>query len=379
MFYTQQIHNFNSEVFSAYCNSSAEFIKIFQEKYLNIFDFNNNLKSSDMQFALQIKNNFKNFIIVGMGGAILNPRMIASNYYPQSLENVSNLIFIDYLDEAEINKQLAKIELNNTFVLVISKTGNTIETCVITDYLVNKFENQAQRILDHFAFITTHDSKIGNIAKEYKSNILVHPEVGGRFSSLTKVGLIPGILKGFEADKVIKSAKSSLERFLSNPQDHNSFRSAIFLYHTHANQILMSYSLSCLDFAGWYAQILAESLGKKRQGITPILSLCPTDYHSQMQLYLDGPQDKTFNLIANESVFESGLGKIAKGQFNALTRFLNQHDTAYRIISLPIINEDVLGEIITDRIIEVLFLSFLKKINPLGQPIVDELKSLIGY
>jgi glucose-6-phosphate isomerase len=252
---------------------------------------------------------FKNIVIVGIGGSALGPAALESAL---ARPNASKkLIVLDNIDPDFIAGCLEALDPAETFVNVIAKSGVTAET-MATFAIVRKWMSDAlgsSRLRDRFAVTT--DPERGDllaIARQEKFPVFEIPRnVGGRFSVLTPVGTLPAALLGFDVEALMRGAATaaaqSRQKFAENPAlvaafvqwilDHQ-FRKSIL--------VLFPYSQALWKFAFWFKQLWGESLGKKFDrrkhevhcGQTPTAALGVTDQHSQLQLFIEGPNDKSF-------------------------------------------------------------------------------------
>jgi len=255
------------------------------------------------------EHTYKNIVIVGIGGSALGPAALEAALSP--LNASRKLVVLDNIDPDFIAGSLATLNPAETFVNVIAKSGVTAET-MATFAIVRKWMNDAlgpARTRDRFA-VTTDPEKgdLLSIAREERFPIFEIPRsVGGRFSVLTPVGTLPAALLGLDVERIMhgaaQSAEQSKREFVDNPAlvaafvqwilDHQ-FRKSIL--------VLFPYSQALWKFSFWFKQLWGESLGKKfdrRQhevfsGQTPTAALGVTDQHSQLQLFIEGRNDKSF-------------------------------------------------------------------------------------
>ena len=243
-----------------------------------------------------IKNtNFDSVVLIGVGGSSLGVKALYD-----MLNLKKELIFLDNLDPFSIEQKSAKINPQKSIFIVSSKSGTTIETISIYKYLLDKFE-----IKEHndFIFITDLDSPLENDAKSINAMVFNIPKnVGGRFSVLSAIGLVPLGLCGADIKALLDGASSVKEQYLHNRDD--TIIQKAYHYATHKNakiNVLFSYSDRLTSFNEWYIQLWAESLGKKRGykrvGLTPVGLVGSKDQHSFLQLIMEGIKDKTVTFI----------------------------------------------------------------------------------
>ena len=228
--------------------------------------------------------NLSNITLVGMGGSIMGSKSIYS-----FLKNKIKKKFF-FLDNYENNK-IKEIKKKNKLNLIISKSGNTLETIVNSNIIINK---KVKNI-----FITeNNENYLRSLAVKLKSDVVDHNNfIGGRYSVLSEVGMLPAMLMGLKVDKFRKFNDLIKNKFFLN-SIINSVSSTINLIKKNkSNSIILNYDEKSLDLFFWYQQLVAESLGKKSKGILPIVSKIPQDNHSLMQLYLDGIKNNFYTFF----------------------------------------------------------------------------------
>jgi glucose-6-phosphate isomerase len=216
--------------------------------------------------------------------------------------------------------------------------------------------------------------------------------VGGRFSVLSEVGLIPAYLMGINIYKLRKNIKAHLVGKKKLLLKNSSIELANLLNLKKLNNLIfLNYSSELEHFLFWCQQLVAESLGKKNRGFLPVISTVPKDHHSLLQLYLDGPKDKLFYIfsidekmkekiniekIYKESIFlnKKTLNTVKTAQKNALIKTLKKHNIPFKEFKIKKIDETVLGELFSYFILETIIIGKLNKINPYDQPAVEEVK-----
>jgi glucose-6-phosphate isomerase len=275
----------------------------------------------------KLKPKCENLVVLGIGGSALGNIALqtALNPYTWNIDYNARrgprLFIFDNVDPAQFGSFLDYIStrLGRTIFNVISKSGQTAETAaqlmIIQKLLTAKFG--AKRLREHI--VATTDAKSGTlrkIADYYELPTLEVPEgVGGRFSVLSAVGLFSAAMTGVNIDLLLAGAADMFERvtnpdFYKNPAAVN----AAIQYHYYNRgkkiSVMMPYSYALKDFADWFRQLWAESLGKRYAldgkteifvGPTPVKALGVTDQHSQVQLYREGPNDKVFTLLEVEN------------------------------------------------------------------------------
>jgi len=350
---------------------------------------------------------FKNLIVLGIGGSDLGARAVISALAKK--EFGMKIFFLGgNTDPEEIQRILSQVNLSETLVNVISKSGDTIETMstfiYIRDLLIKELGVEKHR--DHI--IATTDKENGTLKsivnKEGYQALVVPNDVGGRFSVLSTVGLFPIACSGVDINKLLMGAQSIANSLVkSGDSFHQSEIFAALHYLGYAKRgqkihVLVPYSSRLKEFGFWYRQLWAESLGKKDSlngeeiyvGPTPIASLGSTDQHSQFQLYYFGPFDKilTFIDIEDHGVnitvpaafddiegvsYMAGLNfnKIIRTELQASSLALAERKRANGRLVIPEISEFYIGQLIQFFEIATSYMAFLLNINAYDQPGVE--------
>ncbi|MBF0620612.1 MAG: hypothetical protein HQL54_01665 [Magnetococcales bacterium] len=356
------------------------------------------------QWATHIRQRCVRTVVFGIGGSSLGGNMLIRALAPQQRNSV---IFADNLDPETLNEQLQGA-WEETFVLAVSKSGGTPET--LSQFLATLPMREARlgkHLSDLTAVITENpNSAIGQIAQTLGCPIIEHPPVGGRFSVLSIVGLLPAAIAGVDIDALIQGASTMANRCLSSDLDTNpAFRMAAAQYqmnHTGRDQsIQMYYGDRLSNVTAWFAQLWAESLGKRnhsgaRFGLTPIASRGVTDQHSQLQLYLDGPKNKQFTFLNDPSLANQGAeipnrfanleavapfagrrwGTLFQAEFFGTRDTLINRGEPVRTFSLRSGDAVALGELIILLEMETVLTAAFFGIDPFDQPAVEESKIL---
>ena len=326
-----------------------------------------------------VKNLKKNsvFRIIGMGGSILGAETIY-----QFLRNYTNKEFI-FINNLKTN--LTKYEKNTKAInLIISKSGNTLETISNSNLLLKKNKN---------IFITEkQNSYLFKLANYLKSEIIEHKNyIGGRYSVLSEVGMLPAELMGFKEKKFKKLNYLVKNKFFLKSLINNVNSILTFIKQGKFNSIILNYDEQSDNLFKWYQQLIAESLGKKSKGILPIISTMPKDNHSLLQLYLDGPKknfftffnvvekkSEKFNKIINDNSLDylknKSFFKILKAQQQATQNIFKLKKIPFRSFEIIKRNEETLGELFCFFILETILLGNALKVNPFDQPSVELIK-----
>lgn len=349
------------------------------KNYPLLKSFGKNYNYSFNKIKIKKLKKFNIINIIGIGGSILGTKAIFS-FLKNKIRK--NIFFYDNLNYDKIEKSNKKC-LN----IIVSKSGNTIET-IINFNLISKNKKNNKNI-----FITeTSNNILKNLGNKLKSDIIEHKNfIGGRYSVLSEVGMLPSELVGFKTEKFKKlnqliKNKNFLNNLISNV-------SAIYNYTKigKTNSIILNYDERSDDFFRWYQQLTAESLGKDGKGILPLISTMPKDNHSLLQLYLDGPKNTFFTFFnvdeKNTEKFNSSIliNKYSGNSIKTLNNLINIKNKAAQIVfkqkkipfrSFQIFkrNEETIGELFCFFVLETILLAELLKINAFDQPAVELVK-----
>ena len=244
----------------------------------------------------------KHIVVVGIGGSSLGARAIYEFLLPSN-NYTKNLLFLETIDPLKVNYSLKKIDLNDAQFVIISKSGNTLETISLFKYL-----NSLIEINDtNCTVISESNSDLASFANDNNIKVFDLAEnVGGRFSVFSAVGLVPLAMIGVDIDNLLNGCKRVSDSFFEQTDYYEPIiRKAKFLVENKGRfniNAIFSYSSSLESFNKWYVQLWAESLGKinindTRQALTPIALVGPVDQHSFLQLIIDGVRDKTLTFI----------------------------------------------------------------------------------
>jgi glucose-6-phosphate isomerase len=329
--------------------------------------------------------NFKDVLILGTGGSSLGGKTL----YALATQEQPRLHFLDNIDPRTFASLFKKINPSQTGVLVISKSGSTVETLMQLLTCLPHFQKEDA---SHFMVITEPpDNPLRKIAQAHDWFCLDHPEdVGGRYSCFSVVGLVPAILAGLDPLAFRSGAQEVLHHHLTASAPPALEGAAMGLALNKPLTVMMPYSDQLDSLSLWYRQLWAESLGKDGKGTTPIRALGTVDQHSQLQLYLDGPKDKFFTLLAlkwegqGEKIHSPHLpefigktmGDLFAAEQRATYETLLRHQCPTRLITLDSLNEYNLGALMMHFMIETLLTAYLLDVNAFNQPAVEEGKAL---
>ena len=269
----------------------------------------------------------------------------------------------------------------NYFVICISKSGKSEETLLLYKLLYQKFKQCDAKTKNNFLMITqTNNNPLATLAMQNNHQIIAHdPEIGGRFSYLSIVGILIAEIANCNSQEIHQAATDCLNNYLSSPNNKNIYchtlATQMLTNQLHAN-ILMSYNDSLLSFHTWFQQLWAESLGKNNLGSIPISFSGTRDQHSQLQLYLANPQGKTFSVIQFNK-FNSPLTELIEAYHahaNNVINNLNKTGQIVRSMQLDKLTAYNLTYLMTTAILDVLLCAEFMQINPFGQDQVEQVK-----
>jgi len=313
-----------------------------------------------------------------MGGSTLGAQTI---YDFLKFKIKKKFIFVDNLQPK--NKREKKNFYTN---LIVSKSGNTIETIVNSNILIKK--------KDKNIFITENNKNyLYLLAEKLKADIIHHNNfIGGRYSVLSEVGMLPAELMGLK-----KNNFRQLNALIKNKKFFNSLvanvsSTLLFIKKKKFNSIIINYDEQSESLFKWYQQLVAESLGKKKKGLLPIVSNMPKDNHSVMQLYLDGFQNNFFtffyvhekkskkvnnNLILSSQNYlkNKNLSEIIFSQKKATENVFKKKNIPFRSFEIKKRDEKTLGELFCFFILETILLGESLNLNPYDQPAVELIKT----
>ena len=270
-------------------------------------------------FARPVRGKYDDVVILGIGGSALGPIALRTALRPsgwnmldeKARDNYPRLQVLDNVDPETIAALLGRLRLSRTLFIVTSKSGGTAET--MSQFLIvhERLQSEKLDIAKHIVFVT--DPKQGALrplAERLRVPALdIPPNIGGRFSVLTAVGTLPAALIGIDIKALLSGAGEMAQRCDASELAQNPaavYAMLQWLADTHLRKsiaVFMPYSDPLRDFAAWFVQLWAESLGKKRPdgtsvGSTPLAALGATDQHAQVQLFMEGPTDKTVTFVA---------------------------------------------------------------------------------
>ena len=390
------LFNFLKNNSTSYKNNFIKCSKIFKDLLVNKENFFFNTLSAEYQKTVSLKKSIlkqklhKNILVIGMGGSVLGSKMFSSFF---GLDK--NYYFLDNLNNSIVNNFIKK-DLSKFSIFIISKSGKTLETLTNCNIILNNFNKRKKNISKNFIVISERNNILSNFAKKNNLMFFEHNiNLSGRYSVLSEVGLL---MFNLDYKKIIQGIDSVLKKGLNK----NLIRNAATLLtlikkskiDTHVSLI---YSHNLLSYGYWHQQLLAESIGKKGKDFTPIISECPKDHHSIMQLYLDGKKNKFFTFFKtinnkldqpikdyfDQKFKRKSLNNIIDSQFNATINIFKKNLIPFRVVLIdqkkPIKS---FISLIVYSMLETAILCKALNLNPFNQPAVEEIKketySLLG-
>tara|TARA_A100000164_G_scaffold346346_1_gene346914 strand:+ start:85 stop:1239 length:1155 start_codon:yes stop_codon:yes gene_type:complete len=348
---------------------------LFEKKNQILNSFSNQYKDSFKKKDIIKFKDYQNVTVIGMGGSVLGSRAIY-NFLKSKIKKE-----FTFKDDFDLENTSKKKKLN----LIISKSGNTLETISNANVIINKKHSNI--------FITENkNSYLMNLAKKLKAEIIHHNNfIGGRYSVLSEVGMLPASLMGLKVNKFRRFNELIKNKSFVNSLVTNVTNTMQQIKKKKFNSIVLNYDTDSSDLFAWYQQLVAESLGKKGKGILPVISNMPKDNHSLMQLYLDGPKNSFYTFfylkekfskkIINRNILDThkylkgkNLSEIKHSQYLATLKVFKDKNIPYRCFEIFRKNEETLGELFTFFMLETILLGKVMSLNPYDQPAVELIK-----
>lgn len=326
-----------------------------------------------------IELDYGHYVIFGTGGSSLIGQLISN------ITLCDKISFFDNIDPEIFS--LDKFNPSKTLFIFISKSGETIET--LSQLLSIPPEINSNNIL-----IITEDknSTLKRIAEEFKIKFLPHPQnIGGRFSAFSITGILPCYISGFDPIKFRQGAIYAIENKLEEITIASAILAMSIIYKIPIMPII-NYGTRLEKLSSWLIQLISESLGKDGFGITPLQALGTIYQHSQLQLFLDGPKDKYFNIIySNKNIknieFNSKykinnklrtMSEVFDLARNSAIEVLKDTSMPIRVIALDDLSEESIGSFLSASILEIITCAHILGINPFDQNAVEKIKKLIN-
>ena len=349
------------------------------KKYPLLNSLTNNYKYSFKKNNLKKLKKFNEFNLIGMGGSILGSQAIY-DFLRHKIKK--KFFFFGNLQNFKISE--SKIKRLN---IIISKSGNTLETLSNLNLILTKQKKNKNLIITE-----NNNSILRFMANKLRSDVLDHKNyIGGRFSVLSEVGMVPSELMGLNEKKFKRLNYLIKNKSFTNYLIHNVSSIHSNIVKGKKNSVILNYDKKLNNLLNWYQQLSAESLGKKGKGFFPIISQMPKDNHSLLQLYLDGPKNNFFSFFSSresnsfkfnndhiigglEHLKKKNLDQVLHAQKKATQNIFKKKKLPFRSFEIINRSEETLGELFTFFILETLMLSSLLNVNPINQPSVELIK-----
>ena len=321
---------------------------------------------------------FSNMRVIGMGGSILGAEAI-HDFFKKKIKK--KITFVNNLNSNANYFQDKNVNLN----LIISKSGNTLETIANANVLIKSRDSKIVITENKVSYLT-------NLANKLQSEVFEHKNyVGGRYSVLSEVGMLPAELMNLN-EKKFKQFNNFVKNKILVKNLVNNVAATLNLIKTGKfTSIILNYDEQSYNLFKWYQQLIAESLGKKSKGLLPIISSMPKDNHSLMQLYLDGPKKNFYTffdvldnkmikinnsnmLLDHKYLKNQSIDRIKQSQMLATEKVFVSEKIPFRSFRIPKRNEKSLGELFCFFILETILLGRALKVNPYDQPSVELIK-----
>ena len=355
-------------------------ISLIKNKNHVISSLSKNYKNSFDKKKLKKYKKDLNYRVIGMGGSTLGTQAI----YDFLNEKIKKKF--SFIDNLQVSQKKNKKNKKNFFTnLIVSKSGNTIETIINSNILIKK--------KDKNIFITENKkSYLFLLAEKLKADIIHHNNfIGGRYSVLSEVGMLPAELMGLKSKDFKQLNELIKNKKFINALISNVSSTLYFIKKKKFNSIIINYDQKSENLFKWYQQLVAESLGKHKKGLLPIVSNMPKDNHSVMQLYLDGFKNNFFTFfyvnehksdkIKNSSILSSqkylknkNLSQITLAQKKATENVFKNKNIPFRSFEIYKRDEKTLGELFCFFILETILLGQSMRLNPFDQPSVELIK-----
>lgn len=350
-------------------------------------------------------------VFLGTGGSSLGGQTIAQlggwsipGIEAKNAKALPRTRIFDNLDPFSLGSAIDQLDLSTTRFVVISKSGNTAETLVQAMTVITAFRRAGLGDKIGASLLGLSEARrdgvpngLRDLLAPFGCAFLEHdPDIGGRFSSLTNVGLLPAMARGLDAIAIRRGAERAVAELLNSDGEASMALTGaavqVGLYRERgiSTSVMMPYANQLSRFGHWYVQLWAESLGKDGRGTTPVAALGPVDQHSQLQLYMDGPKDKLITVVSPETgglgprmdeelAIRAGLsfmagrtvGDLVEAQARATVAALKGAGQPSRFIRLGALSEEVLGYLLMSYMVETILAAGLLGVNAFDQPAVE--------
>ncbi len=368
-------YNFINKEIVASIDDSEKTLNILNKNYKFNFDFND----------LKKFKKFKKIAIIGMGGSILG---IEAIYNFLKFKIKKKVYFFNNLDNSMIVDFEKTKKNSNTLFIIISKSGNTIET-LTNLYLLKILKKKSKSTI---IISEKKDNVLYSLAKKFNLFFIEHKKtIGGRYSVLSEVGIVPAFLMGLDILQIRRNIRKYISFKKKEFLKDSVIKLACILKDKKLNNLIfLNYCPELEKFLYWCQQLVAESLGKNNFGYMPIISNVPKDHHSLLQLYLDGPKKNFFYIFSSKEnsskkinykniskinyLNQKTLDEVKDAQKSALIKSLSKNKISFREFIINKKDEKTIGELFSYFILETIFVGKLVGINPFNQPAVEQVK-----
>jgi glucose-6-phosphate isomerase len=387
-------------------NSLAKFNSTIEDPQNGFFRIVEN--KDQIQSCKEVLDQFQNkkrFVHIGIGGSSLGPKMLIQALTTAKTQR--SFDFWENIDPTIMGEALEEISIEDTLFFVVSKSGGTAETLASLAVLLQHLEESgitADHIKDHLVCATGPSGVLRDFSNKHSLQTLLVPEdIGGRFCVLSPVGLLPAMFAGIDVHALLDGAHSFAPSLLTkNAHENGLFQTAEFLIQALkkqniSNTVFMPYSGKLKEFAAWFVQLWAESLGKKydleqntvHTGLTPIAAIGATDQHSQVQLFMEGPRDKSIVFIEIQNhdfdqklknsiggskcdlLSSFSMSDLLKAELEGTKRAAHEHDIPFLNLKIERLDAHNLGKLILFFECLTVLIGQKLNINPFDQPGVE--------
>ena len=351
--------------------------------------------------AQRIRENFAHVVVMGTGGSSLGAMTLCSLKQPKFGTSGVSMHFIDNTDPHTMEQLYSQLPLADTFFLFVSKSGNTVETMMQAMLTIQQLEAKSLPVKEHcLAISMPGDRALRKMAANYGMEIHDHdPELGGRFSVLSIVGLLPAAVAGIDICALRDGAQAVMNKIAASPETAEPAIGAALNYALSQQgksiSVLMPYVDRLQNFGKWYQQLWGESVGKEGKGTTAVAALGAVDQHSQLQLYAEGPKDKLITFVTLDTKGKGELvdkklaasvgmdyigglaiGDVIAAQAQATQQSLINYGVATRHIGLKDDSEFTIGALLQHYMMETILMAGLMGVDAFNQPGVEESKQI---
>lgn len=344
--------------------------------------------------AKTIRGKFRDLVLIGTGGSSLGTKAVGQI----SPTPAMRIHFLENSDPDTADHLLATLDPQTTFLLIISKSGSTIEvTTHAAIWLGHLKDKLGDKVSEHAAIVSQPgNTPIREMAEHFNITSLHQhdTDIGGRYSVFSNVGMLPLACLGLDIKKFCAGAVTTLDQFQSGGAKSapalGALMQSLYMQHGRAIHVLMPYGDRLQTFSYWYRQLVSESLGKNGKGVTPLTALGAIDQHSMLQLFLDGPEDKWFTLVTrdasglgpsldlegmpsgHEYLAHKSLGDIIQSSQYGTTQSIIHQGLPLRLLHLQAFDETSIGALMAHFMLETVLSAALIEVNPYDQPAVEE-------